>query len=206
LIDTLGFSSQFEPERRNDEGKVISEAQCNYYGSFKGRIKIHEIHARKTIETISISDSSSAYRLSNNPQCSISRNLKYALAKKALAYSVHSSRNRLKNFFSSIGYIVDKRIKDDESIFEITLGKFHNINKGDIVDIYTKTEKEKSLENEIVIREIKVAQGKVTDYIEDSYSWIIVPDQEQASRVRLGDYVKIRYKQSIWDSTKQMFN
>ncbi|QTA84431.1 hypothetical protein [Desulfonema magnum] len=197
-VNSVDLNSEYVAASKDKDGKQTSGPSCKYTARFKGMIKIYNIMEKRIIESVELNHLSLDYRDTSSSSCKIGKSI-YELARSAASDAVDEVRTQLQNFFSPKGYILAKKVNEDKRIFRISLGRHHNLKQGQHVDIYTKQSFTNELTDEISIDEVKIAEGKVTDYIDNTFAWISVSDAEKADKVKLGDYVKISYKLSLFE-------
>lgn len=177
----------------SDVTDICSMSSCRpAYYSFKGSIfgifKIHELPSMKVLKIIEFEGN--AY-VQQQYSSSLSQREKILLINSAGSKAIKKSINSLKNFFSKKGYVIEKRIKEDETILKISLGIHNGLSQGDKVIIYNINQSLNPLTNVIENNNFKVSEGLVTNELYDKHSWIIITDSY--SKVKLGDQVKIRF-------------
>jgi hypothetical protein len=122
----------------------------------------------------------------------------------ALDKVIVKAHTHLKNQFAPSGYVLEHRTYDDNHIFKVSLGKAAGATPGQKV-IFIKSVPDKNpLTGVVSIEQVKVAEGEITEQITDSYSFIIIKDKEGMDKIRLGDQIKVLYKNSIWDHLKMI--
>jgi hypothetical protein len=118
------------------------------------------------------------------------------LVRKAGEDAIDDIKVDIKNFFAKKGYILEKRVYENKSIFKITLGSLDGIKHGDKFEIIGQYEVENPITNQAEIERRIIGTGTVTDKIDPKNSWVIVDDEKAINSVRLGDSVKMKYKKS----------
>ena len=88
---------------------------------------------------------------------------------------------------------MEKRVLEDKAIFLINLGSSDGIKQDDKLQIFQKYSELNPLTGteDAGIRVIGV--GIIADKTEDLKTWIVVKDKKTASKIRLGDIVKVTY-------------
>lgn len=112
--------------------------------------------------------------------------------------AINSIQTELKNVLSARGYVLEKRIGDDFTIFKVTIGSDHGIKHGDEVKIFGKYDVTNPITQESEIETRQIAEGIVSDIINAKTSWIIVKDDKKSQQVRLGDTVKLIYERGAF--------
>ena len=118
------------------------------------------------------------------------------LIRKAGEDGISSIELELKHILSARGYILEKRVKGDDTIFKVTLGSLNGIKHGDKVKIIGQYDTTNPITNEVEIESRVVSQAIISEIIQPKISWIIVKDRKMAQKIRLGDVVKLNYKRS----------
>jgi len=199
-ISNSGFNSTYYKRRcyTNKKGETsCTPSYYSYKASVDGILKIHEIPSMKVVKTIEFGDNFVRNEDSSYYGNSYSRvdtiNMLNAAGKKAM----YSSRVSLKNFFAQKGYVMEKRLKEDETILKISVGRLDGLSQGNNVNIYSTKESINPLTNEVEKSTFKVAEGMVSDKLFEHRAWIIITDT--FNKVKLGDYVKVRYAKTLFE-------
>jgi hypothetical protein len=166
-----------------DNGKNYTTAQISV------TIKITQLPSLQTVKIIN----------EDGQQITEGRPVPEKVLIDALDKVIVKAHTHLKNQFAPSGYVLEHRSFDDTHIFKVSLGKASGAIPGQKV-IFIKSVPDKNpLTGVVSIDQVKVAEGEVTEQMTDSYSFIIIKDREGMDKIRLGDQVKILYKNSIWD-------
>lgn len=128
------------------------------------------------------------------------RDVKTAMLEEAVAKTVPSGRtlSEIANLFAPKAYVIGART--DESgrklILMISVGRSQGVRKGMDVVFYRPeqvTDRQTSVDAESSPVLVDVAEGKVSDLIEDDTCWIEPNDQSSAKKVRIGDPVSLKH-------------
>ncbi len=121
------------------------------------------------------------------------------LLRKATIDAIEDHAHKLKNIFADFkrGYIFEKRNNGKKDIFLINLGKEDNLKSGLKLDIYTLEEYSEPFSDSTSIEEVKIGEAIVTDKILNDKAWIIIKDKKVAQKIKLGDFVKLKFKKSL---------
>lgn len=107
-----------------------------------------------------------------------------SLVQSATDRGIQSKRTEVLNIFSPKGYITERRVRKDESIFRVQLGKNTGSKPGDTVEIWRAN----NYGDEIV-----VGTGEMSNLVGMEGSWMLVKDQKVANQVKHGDFVKVKH-------------
>lgn len=119
------------------------------------------------------------------------------LLRDATFNAISLQNHELKNIFAPKGYVVECRTNSEKSIFKVLVGRGQGVKAGDKVVIYSLRKKHNALTGKDEIDELPVAEAKVSDQVTDAFSWVVPDDKEASVKVKLGDYVKVKYEQSF---------
>ena len=187
LVNAIGTKGRIQT--------IQNKRSCLYTANISGSIRVYNMLERKIVKDIRFDTEKNYINAANNTSCPITSDI-IPLLKQAADGAMESSRGDLLNYFTSQAYVLEKRIKDDQSIFKISMGKNNNLQPGDQIHIYTKTISNNRLTNTTEAEERKIAKGRVTDFVNNAFAWVAVDDAEQATRVRFGDVVRVEHYQS----------
>jgi curli biogenesis system outer membrane secretion channel CsgG len=202
-VSNVTFSSEFMKASYNNAGQIIQPERFRYTSTVQGSIKIYELPSLKLVQTINFSGSASkseeikrgginfrGFSVSEKPEA---KSFDDTLAKDAVRNAIANAQNNFKSFFAKTGYIMEKRVLEDKTIFLINLGSSDGIKQDDKLQIFQKYSELNPLtgREDAGIRVIGV--GIIADKTEDLKTWIVVKDKKTASKIRLGDIVKVTY-------------
>jgi hypothetical protein len=202
-VSSITFSSRYVGPVYNEDKSLKRKAMFEYTASAQGFIRIIEVPSLITVENIQFNStvfSNQETRSENN--LSIGKfNLKTQekpkefdenLARLAIQRAISSNADKIKSIFAKTGYVIEKRVLNDKSIFLVTLGARDGIRQEDKVEFLQKYEDLNVLTGKRETLQRTVAFGVVADKTEETKTWIVVP-KEQANLIKLGDPVKVRY-------------
>ncbi len=126
------------------------------------------------------------------------------LVRKAGEDAISEIEVEIKNFFAKKGYILEKRVLDNKSIFKISLGSDDGLKQDDKFEIIGQYESQNPITNEIEVERKIIATGSVSDLIDPKTSWVVIDDAKKAEAIRLGDSLKIKYKKNRFASLLKM--
>jgi len=113
--------------------------------------------------------------------------------------------SKFANTVAPSGYIVEKRSDGKSDIYKTTLGKKQAVEPGTEVAIL-KLKSPDDLDNyETDLDKFKIAQGVVSDKLQDNSSWIIISDLKSNQDIQKGDIVKIQYRSRIVGPTIELY-
>lgn len=162
-----------------------------YSARVDGVLSVYELPSMKLLKSFEFHGSSSYTKESRYRQ-----RFNAELVQQAGRNAMSNVQIKLKRFFAPKGYVLYKRVREDETIYEVSLGKADGLREGDTVTIYRKERFHNPLSNEEQVREIAIASGDVSEIVHPHTAWIILDEVHAGYEVRLGDYIKKRY--SSW--------
>jgi hypothetical protein len=193
-ISAATFSSRYVAEQiwYDKKGKSHYEPPYFVYSAHvEGVVNIYEIPSMRVLKSVALRGSESyseeSYRV---------KRFDAALIQKAGRDAIYGARRQLKNFFAPKGYVLFKRVNDDEQIYEVSLGSAEGLHHGDAVQVYRKHNFLNPITQEENIKEIVIAKGSVSEIIHPHNAWIIIDEVSAGFEIRLGDYIKERH--SSW--------
>lgn len=128
------------------------------------------------------------------------------LVRKAGEEAISDIEVDIKNFFAKKGYILEKRMLKDKSIFKISLGSVDGIKQDDEFEVSGQYESENALTNQVEIERRIIGMGSVSDLVDPKTAWVVIKDAKKAESIRLGDSVKMKYKKSHLHSVAKLAN
>ncbi len=188
------FASRYIKARvwYDKKGKVHrTPAYFVYSARVDGVLSVYEIPSMKLVKSFEFHGSSSYTKESRYRQ-----RFNAELVQQAGRNAMSSVQTKLQRFFAPKGYILYKRVREDETIYEVTLGQSDGLREGDTVTIYRKERFHNPISNEEQVREIVIASGSVSEIVHPHSAWIILDEVHAGYDIRLGDYIKKRY--SSW--------
>lgn len=197
---------------------VTTPPQYRYSSNVSGNIKIFELPSLTAIDTVEFSGNKSrsenvkrkggfslgAIQLGGESEEGAKRD--DGLVKQAASEAIKKITTKLQNIFAKSGYILEKRQLKNNTIFKISLGQLDGLKKGDNVEITGKYEVENPITEEIEIENRIIAQGKISDKIDPKTAWIVINNENNAKKIRLGDKAKLKYQKSFFAKIFSIFN
>ena len=199
-LSNAQFTSRFVQTQRwvDKEGRtLIIPAHYNYQAYVSGILKIYSIPSMKVLKTIEFSDytrrseDSSYYGDSYYP-ADVS-----GMLNRAGRSAIHSTRHEFKNFLAPKGYVMEQRTDGSTSIVRVSIGSLDGLKTGEKVQIFTSESTINPLTEEEEIQDIKIADGIVSNKLDEHRAWIIIDESTRA--IKLGDYIKARYSKEFFD-------
>ncbi len=202
-VDGVDTSSKFQEAYCVDtkEGRQCYPPKCTYKADVTGRIRIYTVPQLRVVKSIKIQDDATKIEDTRSSNTCTNRGATgyTALIRDAGEQAVKGSRIEFQNFFAPKGYISDMRTKENQYIVKITIGKNRGIDKGSLIEIFTKKLEEDELTGETIEEDRKIASGKVTSEIRQSYAWVLLDKPERAARIKIGDFVKLTFKKGAFE-------
>lgn len=171
-------------------GKTFyTPASYSHSASVVGGISVYELPNLRLVASVNMSGRATA----SDPYQGANQNTGASLLRTATESAVEDSAHNLKNLFAPKGYVVEKRIDGDKSIFKILMGQEQGVKAEDKVVIYSLRKKTNALTGIEQVDEIPVTEATVSDLVTSGESWVSPSDKQAAALVRLGDFVKVKY-------------
>jgi hypothetical protein len=200
-IETAEFFSKYRAAQSVMDASsgtyIYIPASTKYKAKVSGNIKIYKIPSLEIVTTVPFADTES---FSENGRGSNNSRLANNLLRKAAVNSIKKSSHKLQNFFSEKrkAYILEKRNKKKQSIFQISLGKKSGIRPDQKVAIFSKRKQINNLTDESYFEDILLGTGVISNVVNNNTAWIFVKDAEVANKVLLGDYVTVEFKKPLF--------
>ena len=211
-ISEAGFNKKYSSGFIIPDGKggiTKTKPKFTYTGSVAGNIKIYELPSMQVIETFEFSGKESRSEdVKTDNNISIAGLIEFGgqktqglerddnLVREAGKEAIESIEIAVKNFFAQRGFILEKRVFKNKTIFKISVGSSNGIKTGDKFIVIGKYEIQNAITNEIEIEDRIIAQGKVSNKINPKFSWVIIEDDNVINSIRLGDAVRFQYQKS----------
>lgn len=198
-------STYFNPKN----GQMVSiPPHYTYASDVSGNIKVYELPSLAVIEAIEFSGrktrtenvqqkgglSLGGLQIGGEQVKGIERD--DGLVRRAGEDAVENIIVDIKNSFAKKGYILEKRVYDNKTIFKISLGSIDGIKHGDKFEIIGQYETENAITGQSEVERRIIGTGTVTDKIDPKTSWVVIDDADNIGAIRLGDSVKMKYKKS----------
>ncbi|NOQ31226.1 MAG: hypothetical protein GQ570_08900 [Helicobacteraceae bacterium] len=196
---THTFSEGYYYDYKDSKGKVRTAyvpPRMYYESCVMGNLQVLSLPELKE------QDSFSFYRCArNSTEVRNSRDVKRdpALLREAGTRAIDTLTIKLKNFFSTKGYIYEMRNNDDDLIVKTTFGREHGAMKGEDVDIFTIIDDTNPLTKKTQRVTMKIGEGVVSDQITGKYSWVIVDELNEQNTIKAGDFVKAKYSSGFFN-------
>jgi curli biogenesis system outer membrane secretion channel CsgG len=187
-----------------------------YKSAVNGSIKVYELPSLEVVNTIELSGlANRSENVQNNGGLSLgglqiggenSGGLSRddGLVRKAASDSIAFAEAAIRNAFAKRGYILEKRSFEKKSIFKINLGSEDGIKHGDKFDVIGQYEVENSITGKAEIEKKIITSGIISNIIDPKTCFVIIDQEQKANQIRIGDMVKMKYKQSSLKSATRL--
>jgi len=201
-ITTANVGSKFQEasQWQDKEGKwYTSPAKCTYSANVKGNLRIYKLPGLSFSKAINIDEGVSTSQETRNSRCPYSQGSQEGLVQQAASAAVKDARIEFQNYFAPKAYILERRQSEGENIFKLSRGKDFGFTAQSDISIFHLEESINPLTQEVNIEEYAIAEGTISNEVGQNHAWIVV-DEEEASKIKLGDYVKVLYEKSAFES------
>ncbi len=179
-------------------------ARIEYEACVEGVLKVFSLPSLDETQSKSFNECSSFSEEARSPSDAKPSN--GSLERKAGTEAMNTASYSLKNFFTSKGYIFEMRKNSDGSVIKTALGSKSGAKEGEDVEIYSVEDVNNPLTGETTTTDVLIGKGTISNKVTPVYSWIIVEELYDGRKIKLGDYIKIKYKKTFWDSIKRKAN
>lgn len=209
-ISSAGFTKKYNSASNYYNPKtgayVRNPANFKYSTQTNGNVKILELPSLDVIDSIEFDGYASRTEnvqsqggfalgsLSIGGTQATGANRDDNLVRKAGGDAIKNIEPELRGALSARGYILEKRVGEDFTIFKVTLGEKHGVKHGDKLKIISKFDVTNEIIQDSDIETRVVGEGIISNIVENNYSWIIVKEDKGAGKVRLGDQVKMNFE------------
>ena len=189
----------------NKKGKTTRHpARIIYKACVEGTLKVFDLPNLNEIKSKSFDECSSSSEEARSPRDAKPSN--GSLERKAGSKAMNSVSYDLKNLFTPKGYIFEMRKDGDDYIIKTALGSKVGAKKGEKVEIYTIEDVNNPITGETTQTNVLIGKGEVSDKVTPLYSWIVLNELEDGREIKLGDYIKIKYKESLISKYLKLIN
>jgi len=208
LIDVTIESSTYtdEYEDQVNVGKVIGilskglkgltkPSDYKYKACVVGKIKIIKIPEDYVVSTLPFN--TCVTRTSYEKE-----DFKKEMLTEAVREVVNDVRVKLLNIFTQKGFVYEVRKKGSDVILKTSLGSDNGAKEGLEVNIYTIKVEKNPLTGKEVKSVVKIGKGVISDNITSQSSYVIVEDLKE--EVKIGDYVRPVYQETVLDKVKRL--
>jgi len=205
-VSQASFGSEFTEARRwtDDDGNVhTSPPECTYTANVTANLEIYSLPSLKTAESFQVEGTVDTSEETRSSNCNGSGQ---GLLREAAAEAVQVKRDKLQNFFAPKGFVTERRTKEDDNVFRVTLGGELGAKEGKEVRIFKVVEEKNDLTGETITEKRKVAEGIITNQVNPGTAWIRVSEPEQAKKVRMGHRVKVHYERGLMEKGMAIIN
>lgn len=191
---------------RDLSGRVLftTSPKCNYTGNVSGSIRIYQMPSMKAATSLELGGSvSNSKDNTGNGHCPLSDNGSQQLVRAAAADGIEKLKVDIQNMFAPRGYITEQRSGNGQHIIKVTMGSKHGLKPGSSLEILNLMRTTNPLTNEASVDTFKLGSAKASDQIGNDSAWLIV-SEEMASKVRLGQPVRLQFKKGLLDQMNKI--
>lgn len=208
-ISEANTSSSFSEQRQwqDKEGKWhVIPASCHFSANVSANLRIYKLPSLNYIKSIDVSGSASNSRQTRSSRCYLSPNAQNSLIRAAASNAIKAYRTPFQNFFAPKAYVEERRSGKKGDIFKLTQGSQFGFITGAKVTLYTKLKSINGLTGKVSLDDQPVATGIISNNVGPRYAWVKVEDKQAADKVRLGDFVKVKYQKSFFEGLGESLN
>jgi len=196
-ITLAEYGAEFVPESSftDKKGKTyVTPASWSHKARANISIRVYELpslHLVKTVNGSGMISTSTSDRGSFNTAVSMIRS--------ATQDALKDVRSEFLNLFAPRGYVIGKREDGKgKSLFKVTAGSEQGMVPGNPVVIFSEQESVNPITKKVSHDNIPIVEGAVSNIVTPNEAWVIPDDEEKAKRVRLGDQIEVKHKDSSW--------
>ena len=208
-VSAANIGSSFTEARswQDKDGKWHkSPAKCTYTAQVSANMRIYKLPALSFSKAVNLDDSVSVSEEARYySRCPYSTTAQESLVRQAASDSAKKARTEFQNYFAPKAYVLERRVNEDVSIFKISHGKDLGFVADSDITIYHIEESTNPLTNEVSAEEYAVTEGTISNQVGKNHAWVVVEDKEKASKIKLGDYVKVLYEKGMLESFSGLF-
>jgi hypothetical protein len=199
------FSEAQQWQDKNGKWHTIP-ASCHFNANISANLRIYKLPSLNYVKSIDVSGSATNNRQTRSSNCYLSSNAQNSLVRVAASNAIKQYRTAFQNFFAPKAYIEERRSGKKGDIFKLTQGTQLGFTTGSSVTIYTKEKSTNGLSGKVSYDDQPVATGIISNNVGPRYAWIIVDDKQAANKVRLGDFVKVKYQKNFFEGLGDSLN
>lgn len=209
-LSTATISVAFSPAHNWVDKKGQSytvPAKCTYTASISGVIKVYSMTPKLSyLDSLKLDYNYTTTEETKKTECIISDHHRQSFISLSAKNSVKKVRSTLKNLFAPKAYILEAKPHGEDIIFKLSSGTDSGFKAGQGLKIYTRKVALNSISGKESIEDIELVEGEISATIGSNYAWIIVEDKRRARKVRLGDFVKVKYNEGLLGSFGGLIN
>ncbi len=196
-ISNATYSSQFSEGYTIiiDGRKIPISPKFNYTSCVDGIVQILALPNLNIEKTVPFHECASREVDTRNASNPILRD--DGLVREAGDESAEASSFEVLNFFAKRGYIFEMRTNSSDSIINTTISAVDGVKEGDEVEIFATETFTNPLTNKSSTEDIKIGNGVVTNQFTSSSAWIKIEKLEENRKIKIGDYIKIKYSEGF---------
>jgi hypothetical protein len=214
-ISGAGFNKKYNAGYiiPNQNGGFTKTApKFTYTGDVAGNLKIYELPSMNVVGNVEFAGKKSrSENVKTDNNMSIGGLIEFGgqkaeglnrdddLVRQAGKEAVENAAVDIKNFFAKKGFILEKRVLKNKTIFKISVGSADGIKIGDKFEVIGRYEIENAITGKSEIESRIIGSGEVADKIDPKSSWVLIEDVDAVNAIRLGDVVRFKYKRSWFD-------
>jgi len=202
LITSASFSSDYTEGHYSKTfligKKVWIDPTCTFNAKVSGVAKRYELPSLNVSHQVVFSGANEMKRDANNVTCSLSPSEKQGLFTETAKQVIRNHEKDIQNKFSPKGYVTEYKVLNNRHYIKINIGENRKLKKGTYINFIKQIKTMDDLTGESNIAQIKSGAGKLTSFIQENSSWVLVKARVAAS-LSLGDIAQVEFKKSSWD-------
>lgn len=195
-------------EFKDKKGEVHRiSAQCNASSRVALSLKVLRLPNLELVRTLdSEARSSSSQEARLGYSCpNLTPSESKVLIDEAGSNVVQKLRTELKNQFAPTGYVQERKSRESEHIFAVSLGSTRGAKEGLVVDFYRANLQSNAAKTSSAEYK-KIANGLISNQIDSSACYVLLDGKSSADEIKKGDMVRVRFEDSLLDKITNTFH
>ena len=208
VTETKIKSSFSKEERRKleDGSYSVSPASCTHVAQIEANLRVYSLPEIKYVKSFSIKRSKKLSQETNNSRCPLAQAEREGLVRAAATRAVNVQREVIKNYFARKAYVLERRLDKRRNLFKLSAGEIVGLKPNLKVVFYQVRRSRNGITGEVVHEVHSVAEGQVSTLVGPNYAWVYVDDEEDATKIRMGDYAKANHSVSGFKKVGRALN
>lgn len=179
---------------------------CKYLGEVEVIARVYKMPGAKVVAKLEMKDTeNSDFSTEDSKECKtkVGQHIEKLLPVMAEDV-VNKNITDIANQLAATGYVLAKRSGKDGTVFQISLGENHGLEKGDEIKVFSRKQIEAKHAKDEKVKAI--ASGTVSNLIDKDTAWVTISKSNGAEEVHYADYVRVVRERGVMSYLKYLFD
>jgi len=202
--DIAGYLVDINVVKATESSKFLSggkgmAARCHITARIEAIATVYKLPEVAQVTVIELEGDAGGKTPAHYRKCQYTYQAQQRFFGNAISRAADDVRVQLQNAFAPVAYISEVKQDSGDYYFKLSSGKSAGIQAEAEAIVYQLEQAGNALNNQVQLEEHPITEVVILDKISTNYAWFMIDDEDLASQILIGDYVKVKYEASMLD-------